>query len=77
MAGVRSRRPRGGCWWLGSLALSKAESPSTTPTTGTRSRAYARCDASADDARVRAEGEVFYHKLLRPGDTGGGRVVLA
>ena len=37
---------------------------------------YERCDASADDARVR-EGEVFYHKLLRPGDTGGGRVVLA
>ena len=40
---------------------------------------YERCDASADDARVRvrAEGELFYHKLLRPGDTGGGRVVLA
>ena len=41
----------------------------------TLKKAYARCDASADDARVRAE--VFYHKLLRPGDTGGGRVVLA
>jgi hypothetical protein len=70
MAGVRSRRPRGGCWWLGSLALSKAESPSTTPTTGPRSRAYARCDASADDARVRAE--VFYHKLYARGTRGEG-----